>query len=61
MYAENKEHEVRASTHFIALGEFFPKGFLNKVVVNMTSCSELDDDDEKTNEEQSILLKRDNK
>jgi len=51
MSVANKEREVPASTHFIAFGEFFPKIFFEKVVVNMTSCSEFDDDDTKTNEE----------
>jgi len=66
MSAKNKEHEVQAihplhqkASGSIALAEFFPKGFFDKVVVTMTSYSEFDEDNEETNEEQSAPLKRD--
>jgi len=72
MSAANKEYEVgivhplyQKSPSTIVLGEFFSKGFFDKVLFNMTSCAELDDDDDETSEEQSVRkalpLKRDDK
>ena len=48
---------------FIASDEFFLKGFFDKVIVNMTSCSNFDGDDDKANEKhngkKASLAKRD--
>ena len=68
MSIANKEHKVRPSAHFtknhltpLPQENSSQKGFFDKVVVNMTSCSEFDDDDGETNEEHSVPLTRDDK
>ena len=57
----NEDHDVRVMYALhqkpsicIALGEFFPKGFFDEVIVSMTSCSKFDDDGDEINEEQSV-------
>jgi len=32
--------------------EFFPVGFFDKVTINMTSCYEMEDEEERANEKQ---------
>ena len=68
MSMANKEHEVQVIHPFhqkpsgsIVLWEFFRKGLFDKAVVNMTSCFEFDNDNDETNEEHSVPLKRDDK
>lgn len=58
MPTTNKKHKAQVihplhqkSRKSIVLGEFFQKEFFDKMVVNMTSCAELDNDDDKASEE----------
>jgi len=57
--ADVSDCEIDLTEEPEALGECFPKSFFDSATVYTTSCSESDDD--KTNEELSATLKRDDK